>query len=360
MNPPTLSSNVLNQFRSLDSKDVVQALKARLEIEQIAQHFDVIDYQFHGSLLEVTKLNSILMRFTTLQNYHPTEYDSSAYKLLLLLDLKKERSFKPELQLELKDLTRKDNIDKTIIWTSEQLPSTVVQSLKNVNADAIMITEKEVQQIKAISNFIPISNRDYEYAVALNVAADLLLKRLKKLFHLVLSEVAAPIYDKLYGKMRIATNEMMKFEEEIVSRVTNKLKDSNRAKRAVDVGCGTGRHTFPLAKTFAHVFAFDFSPSMIDRANHIKKRDNVTNIMFSVADLEYEEIVDEQKFYGTAGGRIDLVVASFGLASFIEDTPQLLRRFHSWLREDGMVILSFYNKQSIILQVTPNWGVSKS
>lgn len=55
-------------------------------------------------------------------------------------------------------------------------------------------------------------------------------------------------------------------------------------------------------------------------------------------------------------GRLtDLIVASFGLGSFIEDTTQMLRRFYRWLKKDGYLVISFYNDSSLIQQVTPNW-----
>ena len=50
-----------------------------------------------------------------------------------------------------------------------------------------------------------------------------------------------------------------------------------------------------------------------------------------------------------------MIVASFDLGSFIEDTATMMRRFHGWLREGGIAVLSFYNSRTILLEVTPNW-----
>lgn len=194
------------------------------------------------------------------------------------------------------------------------------------------------------------------HTLALNLAADLLVKRLKKMFHLVLSEVAAPIYDRIYAKQKVATDEMMRFEERLVKDVVQRFlpKPSDRSI-AVDVGCGTGRHTFPLAKSFSRVYAFDFSPLMIGAAEKRKAANDTRNVLFSVADLEYETIRDEGHFQNEQRGQVDLIVASFGLGSFVEDTAGMMRRFHGWLRDDGTVLLSFYNKQTILTEITPNW-----
>jgi prolyl-tRNA editing enzyme YbaK/EbsC (Cys-tRNA(Pro) deacylase)/ubiquinone/menaquinone biosynthesis C-methylase UbiE len=220
----------------------------------------------------------------------------------------------------------------------------------------ISIPQKDVSTASSISHYIPISGKDHNYALSLNLAADLLLKRLKKMFHLVLSEVAAPIYDQLYAKQKVATDEMMRFEERLVKDIVQRfLPSPDDRKISVDVGCGTGRHTFPLAKAFDRVYAFDFSPLMIAAAERKKATADIRNVLFSVADMEYETIRDEGHFQAEEGGQVDLIVASFGLGSFIEDTPGMMRRFHGWLRDDGIVLLSFYNRQTILTEVTPNW-----
>lgn len=338
-------------IQHLESSDIVSVIKKRFEIEHISKYFKVSDYKFEGSTLHINESNCIMMEFYTLQREFPKYYASKSYKLLLLLDLRLEKEFKDDLKLEIQNISRKDNVDRIIVWSCEKISSSIIQALKNINADIIQIKSDEVEKIKSISHFIPPPQRDYNYAVSLNTIVDLLLKRLKKLFHLVLSEIAAPIYNTLYGKTKFATASIMKFEEELLQELVNDLKNRGKTGKVIDVGCGTGRHSFHLAKQFKEVYAFDFSPRMIEEAKLEKAREDVTNIFFSVADLEYEEIIDERAFYGKS----DLVVASFGLASFIEDTSQMLRRFYNWMQDESYVVMSFYNSKSLILQVTPNW-----
>lgn len=215
----------------------------------------------------------------------------------------------------------------------------------------IKIHNEDIEKITYISNFVPSIKASFEYVVALNIFADLLIKRLKKLFHLILSEIAAPIYNKMYGATKIATSATMRFEEKVVKRVVQELIKRNMTEKAVDVGCGTGRHSFSLSRHFDTVYAFDFSPQMIIEADHDKRKKEITNIYFSVADLEYEDVRDEASFYG----KVDLVLGSFGLGSFIEDTSKMLQRFYNWLKEGGYAILSFYNSNSLINQLKPNW-----
>ena len=341
----------VDTFKSLNAKDVVSLLKRRFEIEKISRHCKAYSFQFKGQNLRVSQDNSLLLEFPTLKAKFPEHYDSPYYRLLLLLDLRSEADFRDELRRDLTDLYRKRNIDKLIIWSCSDVPQSKIQALKDLGVDLIWFGPVDTVKVRSIKHFIPIENRDCRHLIALNIAVDLLLKRLKKLFHLILSEIAAPIYNKKYGSAKVATSETMKFEEGIVAKVVDKLRRQGMTENAIDVGCGTGRHSFALAKVFKTVYAFDFSPRMIEEANKEKRNQDITNIYFSVADLEYEKIVDEDEYYGKA----DLVLGSFGMGSFIEDSSRMLQRFYNWLKSGGYAVISFYNSESLLHQVKPSW-----
>jgi len=350
------SLEAYGHFQEIEASDLVTALRHRFDIEHISRYFSSGEYTFEGVQIHIRPDNSILLEFATLQSEFPELYPAKQYRLLLLFALHRSKPITTDLALELNTVRRKDNIDRVVLWSCYEQTAATLHSLKASAIDVIWITERDVATTSSISHYVPLADKGHDYALALNLAADLLLKRLKKMFHLVLSEVAAPIYDRLYGKQKVATDEMMRFEDKVVRDVVN-THCSTAAERqvAVDVGCGTGRHTIPLAKLFERVYAFDFSPRMVEEADKKKAAADIRNVLFSVADLEYETIRDEHAFQDNGQGRVDLVVASFGLGSFIEDTTSMMRRFHGWLREEGVVILSFYNRQTILLEVTPNW-----
>lgn len=344
------------RFTEIEAADLVAALRYRFDAEHISKYFNSTDYSFDGTELTIRAENSILIEFSTLQAEYPDLYPTKQYRLLLLLALHGADSITPNLSLELNTVRRQDNIDRVVLWSCAQHDATKLFSLKGSSIDVITITERDVGTTSSLSHYAPVAGKDHDYALALNLAADLLLKRLKKMFHLVLSEVAAPIYDRQYGKQKVATEEMMRYEEKLVRDVVHRwLPESSDRRLAVDVGCGTGRHTFPLVKQFDRIVAFDFSPRMISEAVRRKGADDIRNVLFSVADLEYETIRDEALLQTNGRGQVDLIVASFGLGSFVEDTAGMMRRFHGWLRDGGIVILSFYNRQTILLEVTPNW-----
>ena len=350
-----LCNEAYDNFSTIKPSDLVVALRHRFDAERISRHFKTPDYEFSGAQIKVDAKSSVLMEFPTLRAQFPDLYNKTSYKLLLILNRNNHGIISRENQLELDTVLRKDNIDKILLWTCEKYTDADLHNLKSDGIDIFSLSRSDALKVSSISHYLPVEGRDHAYALSVNLAADLLFRRLKKMFHLVLSEVAAPIYNALYAKQKIATDETMKYEEKIVDDSISRFVPVDNRSVAVDVGCGTGRHTFPMSNKFGTVYAFDFSPLMIDEAQKEKERQDITNVLFSVADMEYENVRDEGNFLRNGIGNVGLIVASFGLGSFIEDTTAMMRRFHGWLAENGILIISFYNQNTILNELTPNW-----
>jgi SAM-dependent methyltransferase/prolyl-tRNA editing enzyme YbaK/EbsC (Cys-tRNA(Pro) deacylase) len=340
----------------LNPQDLAKILKDKFEIEKMDRFFALDEqYRFTGRVLDLNPTNSLLLEFETLQKDFPDDYkDFLSYKLLLILNFREYEApdFGMDLQNDLLTLTTDDAINKIVIWSLSKMDPLMVRILKKQKTDILHIDALEVKNTRFISNFFPHPSNNYNYVVILNKVADLLIKRLKKLFHLVLSEIAAPIYNRRYGKSKVATNSVMEFEEVVLKGLMQRLKKDGKVNLALDVGCGTGRHTFYLSDVFHRVEGFDISPKMIKEANKVRRSVKPPRqILFSVSDFEYEELATEEALQG----RVNLAILSFGMGSFIEDTSKMLKRCHDWLAPGGYLFLSFYNSNSIVLQMTPNW-----
>jgi SAM-dependent methyltransferase/prolyl-tRNA editing enzyme YbaK/EbsC (Cys-tRNA(Pro) deacylase) len=344
---------------ALNPQDLVSILLEKFAIERMNRFFTQEPHHFPpGKVLELDSSTSLLLKFETLQKEFPEDYkDFLSYKLLLILNFRKAREaeFDVNLQNDLLAITRDHGINRIVIWSLTKIDPRMIPILKTCKTDLLHIDYLEVRDTRFISNFFPHPSNDYNYVVILNKVAELLIKRLKKLFHLVLSEIAAPIYNRRYGKAKVATNAVMDFEETVLQGLMQRLKKNSRCRLAVDIGCGTGRHSFFLAEVFQNVLGFDISPKMIKEANKAKHEREAKGqrhqVVFKVSDFEYEELMDE----GDLQGKVDLMVLSFGMGSFIEDTIKMLKRCHDWLAPGGYVFFSFYNSTSIVLQMTPNW-----
>jgi len=211
--------------------------------------------------------------------------------------------FTPAVFQDLDRIAKRDNIDQIVIWTALRQKQEIRDLLKRHHVTIIHIQDNEISDIQQLNLFVIDDGVEFEELLPLNILCDVLTKRLKKLFHLVLSEIAAPIYDELYGHASIATNKVKTKEEVLLEDLCKSMRDENKKPlpRAIDVGCGTGRHTFMLAKYFSEIYAFDFSHKMIEEATKFKKSINDRKIHFMVADFEHEDFTGMPIPFAQAG-----------------------------------------------------------
>jgi SAM-dependent methyltransferase len=99
-------------------------------------------------------------------------------------------------------------------------------------------------------------------------------------------------------------------------------------KRALDVGCGTGRYTEWLVENGAEVIGFDASPRMLA---HAKER------VGERAELRLHDLNEPLDF--VEDDSIDLVLAPLVL-DYIEDWRPVLVEFRRVLRDDGILVFS--------------------
>ncbi|XP_068101481.1 putative methyltransferase DDB_G0268948 isoform X2 [Hyperolius riggenbachi] len=112
-------------------------------------------------------------------------------------------------------------------------------------------------------------------------------------------------FSSLYHKYIISgSSEIMAM---ILSYVAEKKGLPLPLSLAVDVGCGTGKSTLPLAPHFKSVLGIDFSDSQINMARQCNAAENVS---YTVASAEQMPLEDES---------VDLVNAGFAVHFFDQD-----------------------------------------
>lgn len=163
--------------------------------------------------------------------------------------------------------------------------------------------------------------------------------------HLELSELAAAQYDELYEAANFATGSYMQYELDRLQVATRMAPDR---RIALDFGCGTGRHSFDLARSFDQVYGYDLSPSMIDMCERNKFERGVGNVSFEVADIE-------EGLRQLPDAFASLISCSFGMASFVENIDDLLRTVRRLLMPGGVVACSWYNESALVNQLNLEW-----
>jgi SAM-dependent methyltransferase len=190
-----------------------------------------------------------------------------------------------------------------------------------------------------------------------NAYAAEIYKNIKKISHMILSDMAADEYDDKYASSNFGTRCYMNLEQELIEQ---ELKRVTARDCAIDLGCGTGRHTFLLGKYFNKVVGYDFSTGMIDKANDKKRKiieqasleqgekEVARRVEFSVRDVElFPPPLDDNS--------VSFISASFGMGSFVEDLDIFLEKCKQLLKIDGHIFLSFYNKQAAHCLEPPPW-----
>ena len=117
-------------------------------------------------------------------------------------------------------------------------------------------------------------------------------------------------------------------------------------QKILELGCGTGNHSF-LLEAFGHeILATDLSPDMIHKAN--KKAEAIeSTIKFAVQDM-LELNQPERPF--------DSVICLFDSICYITDNTDfegLLGRIHAHLRPGGLFIFEFWNAAAMINHLDP-------
>jgi ubiquinone/menaquinone biosynthesis C-methylase UbiE len=322
----------------------------------MAQSISIKKLGYQAKGLQLNESNSILFEVPSLDSFKESDDSPSAapcYRLVLLLGLHARAMLSNTDISSILDLKGIHNIDDVLIWAAGQYELDHVRVLKEQGIDVLhcAVPSAQFMRERALARFQPVPGRQLSECLMLNHLAANLMVRLKKYFHRVLSDIAAASYDRKYASDKPATSEFMKFEDVLLRRLLVEIRKGDLLQLAVDVGCGTGRHSTTLARECAEVVALDFSKNMIAVAKKEKRKSNDTKIRYLVSDFEYESLPNE----GDIIGKCDLVVASFGMGSFVEDTPKMLRRFHSWLKPGGHLFICFYNKDSLLQRLKLPW-----
>jgi SAM-dependent methyltransferase len=101
-----------------------------------------------------------------------------------------------------------------------------------------------------------------------------------------------------------------------------------RARRVLELACGTGRLTFPLARTGAHVTGLDSSAPFLARARELLPDDLRSHVTLAEGDMRSPELE----------GPFDLVLVPFNSLAYlhsVEDQLACLRAARSLLAEGG-------------------------
>jgi SAM-dependent methyltransferase len=147
------------------------------------------------------------------------------------------------------------------------------------------------------------------------------------------------IYDLFYAHKTYTQ------EAQFVQFLLQRFGDQPKQK-ILELGCGTGTHSFMLEEYGHEIIATDLSPDMIEKAI-IKAKSRGSKIRFAAQDmLELDQL--ERPF--------DAVICLFDSFCYIldnDDVDAVLKRVHDHLKPGGLLIFEFWNAAAMINHLDP-------
>ena len=104
-------------------------------------------------------------------------------------------------------------------------------------------------------------------------------------------------------------------------------------KKVLDVGCGSGRVSFMLAKEGANVTGVDYSENMLNLAKNYQTKHGISNVKFVHGDLE--QFSPDEKF--------DISIA-LGVVDYVDNAEEFLSKVNALTK--SKTIISFHVKYS--------------
>lgn len=147
-------------------------------------------------------------------------------------------------------------------------------------------------------------------------------------------DIVATTFNETAAKFdRIGTS----FFKEFGKRMA-KFSSINKGDRIIDVACGNGAVTIPVAKKInddGHVTGIDIAHKMIEECESLKAKLQISNVDFKVMDIESLEFEDET---------FDKVYCGFGIF-FLPNVLKGLNEVKRVLKPGGEFIFSTWNKE---------------
>ncbi len=123
-------------------------------------------------------------------------------------------------------------------------------------------------------------------------------------------------------------------EEEVIWDLIGNVK----SLRVLDAGCGTGRHTIPMAKQGADIIAYDPTLEMLLKAKQKAKKHKL-NIDFRLGTL---------KDIDSNTGKFDLVLCCLVL-SHVKNLHKAVKKLAGYIKKDGSLIISDFHPFNLLI-----------
>jgi 2-polyprenyl-3-methyl-5-hydroxy-6-metoxy-1,4-benzoquinol methylase len=121
-------------------------------------------------------------------------------------------------------------------------------------------------------------------------------------------------------------------------------KYSNHDFRVLDLGCGSGIFTIYLSERNRFAIGLDASPEMLKLCQERKRNAGASNVDFINSNIN----ALKQSLHGN----VDMIICS-SVLEYLDDLDESLKLISSSLKQNGLLIFSMPNKQSLYRKIAP-------
>jgi SAM-dependent methyltransferase len=161
---------------------------------------------------------------------------------------------------------------------------------------------------------------------------------------------ATPWYEEYFGPDYLVIDEHKNTQKEVT--FLRKVLRLKKGSKLLDVGCGYGRHTVPLAKYGVDVTGCDLSPHMLTEAQKKLKKTGKTN---KLVRCDMRSLPFGKKFDFACN-----MFNSFGYFESEDDNFRVLKSISDILKPGGLFLLDLVNRDFLMrMFIEKDWFEKK-
>lgn len=257
----------------------------------------------------------------------------------------------------------------TLLFVTSDVPDSVyLKALQEYRTFLIKIDAFDIDAIDSFKSYIPVISSDAKESMMsfLNRIAEVTLQKILRMHHIILKEIISRNYD--FEKVNVQyfrsnagvwdykypIRRALAFEENLMDRMlkVSAKKGYGKTMELLDINLTGGLYGLRLSSRVKRVTCVDFTTSSLETTSKIIEKYNqekgtlnegIQNIRAGYLRLDTLNILGIE----VPTGGYDIIMLGLGGGSYIEDLPRFIRKISTWLKSDGILFLSVYNKNAL-------------
>lgn len=279
------------------------------------------------------------------------------YEVLINFNFNDEEFWKAGDCLEARDMTKAYGVKMILLFSNTEIPKDKMRLFLDSNIYVEHIDAREIRDMTQSRDYVYSAGSDRELEMLANRYADVVLQQLDKYYSVVFKNVLFELRDRvlpqkaasfIFWDVRYAAKHHISFQTE---RILEFFEGRPEHGTALAIGYLSFPSILKLAPKFDRIYLMDNSPMSLqaydrylnqyarDIRDADKLRKKITFITFTSA--MFDAVSEKYGLYGS----VDFILLGTGSGSFIKRQQTYYRMCNLWLKENGVLYISFLNRE---------------